>query len=181
MVTKTTNENLRKALAVQTALALILLFWLLATAAYGQTMNTDEQSAAVKPGSESKTAQVLMPVLKNYKEVAIGMTADEVKDKLGKAKIEDKTGFFYEFSDDESSQIVLDADKKVRAITVFYKVKDGNPPKIEDVLGAEAATEPNSNGSVYKLVRYPEAGYWVAYSRTAGDNAMVMVTIQKME
>jgi hypothetical protein len=32
---------------------------------------------------------------------------------------------------------------------------------------------------MYKMVNYPAAGYWVAYSRTPGDEPMVMVTMQK--
>ena len=34
--------------------------------------------------------------------------------------------------------------------------------------------------SKHKLVRYPKAGCWVSYSRTAGDTPIVTVTIQKM-
>jgi hypothetical protein len=33
---------------------------------------------------------------------------------------------------------------------------------------------------MYELKRYPSAGYWVAYSRTAGKNPIITVTMQKM-
>jgi hypothetical protein len=35
------------------------------------------------------------------------------------------------------------------------------------------------DGSLYKMVTYPRAGYWVAYSRTTGDSPMVMIAMQK--
>ncbi len=38
-----------------------------------------------------------------------------------------------------------------------------------EVLGVEII--PKKNGTIYKLIRYPDAGYWVAYSRTAGQGA----------
>jgi hypothetical protein len=166
------------------SLALFALFCLFAIAANAQeavSSNAPKPEANPSPAAtETVKAPVLMPVMKAYKEITIGMTADEVKEKLGKAEVADATGFYYEFSDDESAQIALDADKKVSAVAVIYKVKGGGAPKIEDVLGADPSLVPNENGSVYKLVRYPEAGFWVAYNRTAGDDAVVTVTIQKL-
>lgn len=46
------------------------------------------------------------------------------------------------------------------------------------VLGEDAAAD--ADGRIYKLVRYPELGYWVAYSRTTGDAPVVSVTMNKM-
>jgi hypothetical protein len=48
----------------------------------------------------------------------------------------------------------------------------------QQVSGADIDTKPD--GSKYRLVRYPKAGYWVSYSRTAGDTPIVTVTIQKL-
>jgi len=180
MVAKSKIENLRLALIVQIALAMVLFFWFLAITANGQTADNNEQTAAIETKTEVEKTPLLMPVMKSYKDVTIGMTADEVKNKLGKAEVADKDGFYYDFSDDESAQIVLDADQKVRTIVVIYKAKSDNPPKPEEVLGADAAIEPNEDGSVYKLIRYPEAGFWVAYNRTAGEKAVVTVTVQKL-
>jgi hypothetical protein len=180
MVARSRNENLRLALIVQIVLGLILFFWLLAITASAQTVSNETRTAAVQTKPEVTKSPVLTPVLKDYKAVAIGMTADEVKDKLGKAEVADKDGFYYKFSNEESAQIALDKDNKVRAISIIYKVKGGNPPKLEDVLGTDTGIEPNADGSVYKLVRYPESGFWVAYNRTAGDNAIVTVTFQKL-
>jgi len=46
------------------------------------------------------------------------------------------------------------------------------------VLGEDL--KPGSDGRVYKLIRYPQARYWVAYSRTAGDSPTVSITLQRM-
>jgi hypothetical protein len=48
----------------------------------------------------------------------------------------------------------------------------------QQVFGADIDAKPD--GSKYRLVRYPKAGYWVSYSRTAGDTPIVTVTIQKL-
>jgi hypothetical protein len=181
MLEKINWENSRTATFLQAGLILVLLFWL-ATAAFGQTTDT-KQTATITTTEMQKSETpkaVMMPVLQNYKEVKIGTTDDEVRDRLGKkATIDDKDGFFYQF-DDEMAQIRLDKDKKVRLISITYTSDNKNTPKFEDVFGTDVKAEPGADGMIYKLVRYPEAGYWVAYSRTAGDKPTVTVTMQKM-
>jgi len=181
MLEKINWENSRTATFLQAGLILVLLFWL-ATAAFGQTTDT-KQTATITTTEMQKSETpkaVMMPVLQNYKEVKIGATDDEVRDRLGKkATIDDKDGFFYQF-DDEMAQIRLDKDKKVRLISITYTSDNKNTPKFEDVFGTSVKAEPGADGMIYKLVRYPEAGYWVAYSRTAGDKPTVTVTMQKM-
>lgn len=152
-------------------LATILFFGL---TGYAQTT----EMASAPTTSVESAAIVLQPVLVEYKAVKIGMTADEVRERLGKAEIDDKDGFYYRFSDDEFVQIRLDEDKKVRVLSTTYL--GGNAPKFVDVFGPGMSEEAGGDGSVYKLVRYPEAGYWVAYSRTAGGKPSVTVTMQKM-
>jgi len=181
MLEKINWENSRAAMFLQTGLILVLLFWL-ATAAFGQT--TDTKQTATTTTTEMQKSEtpkaVMMPVLQNYKEVKIGTTDDEVRDRLGKkATIDDKDGFFYQF-DDEMAQIRLDKDKKVRLISITYPSDNKNTPKFEDVFGTDVKAEPGADGMIYKLIRYPEAGYWVAYSRTAGDKPTVTITMQKM-
>ncbi len=158
--------------------ALLLSFWLTATA-FGQTTG-GAQAAAMPSAGEKSAAIVVMPVLTNYREIKIGTTADQVRDKLGRAKVDNKNGFYYQISDEEFAQIRLDKDKKVRFLAVTYTDKNDNAPKFEDVFGKETAVEAKPNGSIYHLVSYPQAGYWVAYSRTAGENPTVTVTMQKM-
>ena len=39
--------------------------------------------------------------------------------------------------------------------------------------------EAKPDGSMYQMTPYKEAGYWVAYSRTPGEQPMVIITMQK--
>ncbi|MGI8835676.1 MAG: hypothetical protein ACR2H4_03445, partial [Pyrinomonadaceae bacterium] len=81
------------------------------------------------------------------------------------------------FSETQSAQIFYDQGK-VNAISVDYVVKGGEAPTPESVLGEAVQAKPD--GSMYELKRYEAAGYWVAYSRTAGDSPIVTVTMQKI-
>jgi outer membrane protein assembly factor BamE (lipoprotein component of BamABCDE complex) len=114
------RENFRMSYVAVLSLV-IALFFCLTTASFGQTETL----------AQSET--VLQAATANLKGIAIGMTADEVKDKLGKAKFTDETGFYYVFSDEETMQVTLDADKKVRMIAAIYMGDEANAPKYEDV------------------------------------------------
>jgi hypothetical protein len=52
-------------------------------------------------------------------------------------------------------------------------------PTCKQVFGSEA--EAKADGSVYKMVRFPKAGYWLSYSRTSGNSPMTSVTLQKIQ
>lgn len=131
------------------------------------------------PESRAKSTASVVPVFTEYKGVRIGMTTDEVRSKLDHLKDKDKSQDFFVFSDAESVQVIYDNKGKVSAISVNYMGNKSNAPSAKDVLGKDVLAK--ADGSMYELVRYPEAGYWVAYSRTAGDNPLVTVTMQKME
>ncbi|MDQ4121239.1 MAG: hypothetical protein M3209_07320 [Acidobacteriota bacterium] len=173
--------NIRTGFVAQMAFAALMLFWLPA-AGFGQTDDAvaqNDSQTVETPATEKKS--VLMPVVNNLKGITIGMTADEVKDKLGKAKVADANGLYYVFSDEESMQITLDPDKKVQMIATIYSGEETNAPKYEDVFGAEVAVEKQPDGRIYKLVQYPDAGYWVAYNwLMVGDKPMTTVTMQKI-
>lgn len=148
---------------------------------------TGEESTAVTADARRPQTSVVepepasMPLLKDYKGVTIGSTSEEVRDKLGKAKIDDDDGFYYRFDDSEIVQIRLDENKKVYLIAITYTADHKGAPSFADVLGSgPATTESKPDGSMYKLVRYPTAGYWVAYSRSAGTEGSVSVTMQKL-
>lgn len=159
----------------------ILVMVFLATfvgASVAQSTAVVENEASKSARGEGLVAANPPPVISIYKDVKIGMDADEVRRLLGKAKIDDSDGFFYD-EDSEMIQIRLDETEKVRLIAVTYSSESPNLPKYADIFGADPANE-KPDGSVYKLVRYPEAGYWIAYSRTAGDKPNVTVTMQKL-
>lgn len=136
------------------------------------TTNSNTANAATTPATAS-------PVFTNYKGVRIGMSADEVRDRLDHLREKGKTQDFFVFSDDESAQVFYDEQGRVTAISVNYIGDDSSAPQPEAVLGEEIQAKPD--GSMYELIRYPAAGYWVAYSRTAGKNPIITVTMQKMQ
>ena len=67
----------------------------------------------------------------------------------------------------------------VSAISIDFMSGSSGVPSPKDVFGSEA--EAKADGSIFKLVRYPKAGYWVSYSRTAGNDATVTITMQKIQ
>jgi outer membrane protein assembly factor BamE (lipoprotein component of BamABCDE complex) len=121
-----------------------------------------------------------LPVWQAYKGIGIGATADQVREKLGAPKSEDAEGFFYVFSETENAQFLLDANKKVRTVSVVFTAEHGAAPKFTDVFGNSVEQQAKPDGSIFKMVKYMDAGYWVSYSRMAGEKAMVIVMIQKM-
>jgi hypothetical protein len=156
----------------------IALFFLLSFsgAVFGQN-TASLQDNANKP-TEKPATSAHQPVNSVYKGVKIGASADEVRNLLGKAKIDDNDGFFYD-RDSEMIQIRLDEDKKVRLIAVTYSSESPNTPEYADIFGVEPA-DAKPDGSLYTLVRYPDLGYWIAYSKTAGEKPSVTVTMQKL-
>lgn len=126
-------------------------------------------AAAVKP--EEKTGN------KAFRGIVIGMKTDDLRKKLGTPKDASDTLDFYVFSDNESAQIVYDATHAVSAISFDFTGKSG-APAAKDVLGVDV--DVSTDGSMYKMIRYPKSGYWISYNRTAGDTGMVSITMQKI-
>lgn len=134
------------------------------------------QASDDEPEAPAGEDAVVVPVYKDYRGVTIGMSADEARSKLGDKKADGKTQDFFQIEDNEMATVYYNKDGKVRAISVTYTGK--NAPTDTAVLGETIA--PDANGRVYKLIRYPRAGYWVAYSRTSGDSPIVSITMQRM-
>ena len=118
------------------------------------------------------------PPFHAYKGVRIGMSAAEARQKLGSAQEKSDAQDFYVFSEKESAQVFYDGARKVSAIAITFLGEESGAPTAKAVLGMEVEAKPD--GSVYKLERYPKAGYWVSYSRTGGDTNLVAVTMQKI-
>lgn len=117
------------------------------------------------------------PSITAFKGISIGMPADDVRRKLGAPKEKSDAQDFYVFSDDESGQVVYDDQHAVSAISFDYTGKTGAPaPK--DVLGVDIRAKPD--GSMYDLIRFPKAGYWISYNKTGGAEPMVSITMQKI-
>jgi hypothetical protein len=116
------------------------------------------------------------PVFHDYRGVKIGLLADEVRKKLGNPANKGDEQDFYMFGEKETAQFLYDKGQ-VTAISVDFMNGAKEIITPQQVFGADVEAKPD--GSKYRLVRYPKAGYWVSYSRTAGDSPIITVTIQK--
>jgi hypothetical protein len=152
-----------------------LLSLLTAAIAIAQPRTRTVNSLATPQSEEpNKTGS---PPYSDYKGVRLGTTAEESRHKLGEPKDKGDEQDFYIISDKETLQIFYDKAHKVSAISIDFMGGDAPTPRL--VLGSDLAAKPD--GSMYKLVRYPKAGYWISYSRTAGDSPLVSITIQKSQ
>jgi hypothetical protein len=106
------------------------------------------------------------------------MSADEVAEKLGEPAVKDENEGVFLISDVEMVQVLYDKAGGVSALSITYSAEHTNPPTPLAILGEDVTAD--VDGRIYKLIRYPESGYWVAYNRTAGAAPVVSVTINKM-
>lgn len=121
------------------------------------------------------------PVFHEYRGIQIGWLADDVRKKLGDPAAKGDEQDYYVFGNGESERVQILYDKATRKVTtISVDFMNGATDVItpQQVFGADVETRPD--GSKHKLVRYPKAGYWVSYSRTAGDSPIITVTMQKM-
>ncbi|HEV8426801.1 MAG TPA: hypothetical protein VGQ41_02740 [Pyrinomonadaceae bacterium] len=120
------------------------------------------------------------PIFNDYRGVKLGWLADEVRKKLGNPANKADDQDYYIFNENERAQVYYDKDtRQVTAISVDFMSGATEIITPQQVFGADIETK--SDGSKSRLVRYPKAGYWVSYSRTAGDKPIISVTIQKMQ
>jgi hypothetical protein len=113
-----------------------------------------------------------------YRGIQLGMAADEVRQKLGEPKDKGTEQDFYVFNESETAQIVYDKSQKVVTISADFLTQGPDVLTAKQVFGADIEAKPD--GSVYKLVRFPKAGYWLSYNRTSGTPPMTTVTLQKI-
>ncbi|HYH87557.1 MAG TPA: hypothetical protein VEX60_19030 [Pyrinomonadaceae bacterium] len=117
------------------------------------------------------------PLLREYRGVRLGMTIEEARIKLGVPADKSDQQDFYIFSETESAQIFYDASRKVLAVSAQYAGDGAGTPNAKSILGTDV--QAREDGSVYKIVKYERAGYWVSYSRTAGDIPIVTVSMKR--
>lgn len=152
-------------------LLLVAIVLLLANVAVAQT--TRNAPSAAKDDT---------PVFHEYRGIQIGWLADDVRKKLGDPANKGDEQDYYIFGNGESERVQILYDKATRKVTtISVDFMSGATDVItpQQVFGADFETK--ADGSKHKLVRYPKAGYWVSYSRTAGDTPIVTITIQKMQ
>lgn len=176
------------------AVAVFALLVSLAQSTAAQTTTTATQSAtqtpqtqtaasaagtqvASTPAGETVAAKAAPePLYREYRGVTLGMSAKDVRAKLGKPEEKSDVMDFYVFNERERARVYY-TEGKATAVIATYIGKDATAPAPAAVLGTEIEAKPD--GSMYMMTPYKQAGYWVAYSRTVGDSPMVMITMQK--
>jgi hypothetical protein len=137
------------------------------------------QTARNRGAAGAAAAAEAEPIFHDYRGVQIGWLADDVRKKLGSPADKGDEQDFYVFGEKETAQVLYDkATRKVTAISVDFMNGATGVITPQQVFGGDI--EAKADGSKYKLIRYPKAGYWVSYSRTAGDSPIVTITIQKL-
>lgn len=173
MFIATTDRTYLRMLAELVLLALAIF-------AFGALLvhaQTPSQSGPATAQVGINTSTTDEPSLREYKGVKLGMSAEEARRRLGEPADKGDEQDFYNFSDTESAQIFYDPARKVKAVSVQYLGDASGVPTPRSLFGADVA--PRADGTVYKLVKYQRAGYWVSYSRAAGDAPLVTVSMQK--
>jgi len=151
-----------------------LLFVAAALLIASSSANAQRRAAAQTPTSGEEAAGSF----NEYRGIQLGMLADEVRKKLGSPKDKGDEQDFYIFDETETAQIVYDKTHKVITISADF-LKSTGTLTAKQVLGAEV--EAKADGSVYKMVRYPKAGYWLSYNRTGGAPPLTTITLQKIQ
>jgi outer membrane protein assembly factor BamE (lipoprotein component of BamABCDE complex) len=130
------------------------------------------QKARANPAALPAAQQ---PLFSEYKGIRLGMTADQVRAKLGAPTMKADDQDYYMFSETESAQFAYDAAHKVVTISIDYT--GAGAPDYRNVVGP--SIDERDDGSLYKLVRYEAQHFWVSYCRSAGTPRIVTITIQK--
>jgi hypothetical protein len=174
-----TNLFTRATLRLTYGLIIVAVMLIMgASLANAQSTTTPQATQETAKSVDSKSVTpAATPVFTSYRGVSIGMSADEVRRKLGKPEEKFDDMDLFVFSDKERARIFYDKEKKARAISITYSGTGGSAPLPAAVLGTEI--ESKEDGSMHKMITYPEAGYWVSYSRTAGESPLVLITMQK--
>jgi hypothetical protein len=146
---------------------LAILFFVFVVALSGASVNAQTTPAITPPANKYM-----------YKGISIGLTAEEVRSKLGDPKDKSAAQDLYVFSDEESAQFMYDPKGVVTAIMLTFSAKMDKAPTPKEVFGEEIPA--NADGGIFKMVRYPKAGYWISYNRVPGDDGIVSVAMQKM-
>ena len=172
--------------SVPTLMRALLVCVALVAAATAASAQRETQARASAPGATNAGAKMSAatsdgdePPFHEYKGVRIGMSADEARKKLGSPQDKSPQQDFFTFSDKEMVQVFYDAHEKVSALAVTFLGDKSGAPSAQSVFGS--TIQADAKGSVYKLERFPKAGYWLSYTRTAGDAPMTVVTIKRIE
>lgn len=165
MNTSTNKTRIGLAELIYLVIGALLLLLLGAVVAKGQA-----QSKAV-----SKSQPVAEQALyREYRGIRLGMTASEVRGKLGEPGFKSDEQDFYVFSANESAQFVYNNVQKVITISTDYTGGVG-APDYKTVVGEGLLQRPD--GSLFRMVMYDSERFWVTYNKSAAMVPTVTITI----
>jgi outer membrane protein assembly factor BamE (lipoprotein component of BamABCDE complex) len=132
------------------------------------------QNAAPKARTARAHVEVQQPLYKEYRGVRLGMTAAEVRAKLGEPTMRSDEQDFYVFSANETAQFAYNAAQKVVTISTDYTGGVG-APDYRSVVGEGLLERPD--GSVFRMVMYDSERFWVSYNKSTATVPTVTITI----
>lgn len=121
---------------------------------------------------------IQQPLYREYRGVRLGMTATEVRAKLGEPAMKSSEQDYYVFSANETAQIAYDPFLKVVTISTDYTGGIG-APDYRAVVGEGLLQRPD--GSLFRMVFHDSEGCWVSYNRSASVVPVVTITIGLMK
>jgi hypothetical protein len=173
------NNMLKKFNRISGARSILVFLLIINVAGLAAGKSPDDDRIQQRTTAASaESAKSSDPVFTEYRGVRIGMAADEVRQKLGKPKVKDKSQDLFVFTDKESAQIFYDVQENVFAISIDFTGRNNGAPTASEVLNEDVAVK--ADGSMYRMKQYSDAGYWISYNRTSADPPQVTITMQKI-
>jgi hypothetical protein len=116
------------------------------------------------------------PAYREYRGIHLGMTATEVRAKLGEPALKSDEQDFFIVSPTETAQIAYNAAQKVMTISTDYT---SSAPDYKTVVGEGLLQKPD--GSLFRMVMFDSERVWVSYNKSAAVVPVVTITIGAMK
>lgn len=165
MKTNTNNSRIGIADLIYFLIGALLLL------ALGSVMARGQAPALKTTSKPQPIAQ--QPLYREYRGIRLGMTATEVRTKLGEPAMKSDEQDFFVFSTNETAQFVYLAQK---VITISTDYTNGvGAPDYKSVVGEGLLQRPD--GSVFRMVMNDAERFWVSYNKSASTVPTVTITI----
>jgi len=167
------RNNVERSRITATEIIFLLIGILLLLAVGGLVANGQSRASATVTAKAH--AQVQQPLYREYRGVRLGMTATEVRAKLGDPAMKSDEQDFYVVSPNETTQIAYNTALRVVTISTDYTGGVG-APDFKAVVG-EGLLLQRPDGSLFRMVMYDSERFWVSYNKNAATVSTVTITI----
>jgi hypothetical protein len=117
------------------------------------------------------------PLYGEYRGVRLGMTAMDVRTKLGEPVMRSDEQDYFVISASETVQVVYQGQKVVTISTDY--TGGAGAPDYKGVVGDSLLQRPD--GSLFSMVIHDSQRFWVTYNKSASTVPVVTITIGKMK